>query len=115
MTRQPAILARTVGNLAGAFIGLDTPLTPSSPILQSLRRIGAQQITAVNAVNPKRSATPYRLTGTTERLGIHELAYGRDSNGRGKSRPEPAGGHYGTSSSRRTTTGPRPSRSLRRR
>ena len=75
MLDSPQATARVVADIAGVFIGLDDPLPANSPILTSLRRIGARRITMVNRAT-QRAARRHIVLGVRERLGTYELAYG---------------------------------------
>ena len=60
MLDSPQATARVVADIAGVFIGLDDPLPATSPILTSLRRVGARRITLVNRATQRARASSYR-------------------------------------------------------
>ena len=98
MLDSPQATARVVADIAGVFIGLDDPLPANSPILTSLRRIGARRITMVNQAT-RRAARRHIVLGVRERLGTYELAYGGTS-GRARLPGAPAGAPFARSCKR---------------
>ena len=81
MLNTPTDVALDVGRIAGAFVGLDEPLSRTSPVIRALRDIGAERITLINDYT-RAQAERHLTLGAAERLGVHELAYGQTERAR---------------------------------